>query len=470
MSSSAKRSVPEVMLLRYLAGDLSAAEREEIEAERRSSPELAARIAELEREQTAYFAAHPPAAMAHQLWTRLSVEDAHATAQPSARRWWRWFLLPSAATAAAVLFAVFVVRESRHAEAPTLVESAAPRSDVELAEDVAPAPATVDESEVVATPAKPAASDAAKPATRSRSVPQELDAPAVARGAEGLAFGDGVGARGGGAGAAAPGGIASKGTGLGGGGGLVGEGTQGIGRGVSGKGASVVRRGESKKERVVEREELSRDDASRSKSAAGPADAERRTYAAPPPSPVVAQETPAQPAPKAASPVPAPLAAPEAKPSSEAKNAASLAYDSGDSEGERARRAPPRPQAELVVRSGGEVRRSRGGTASAAMGDRVVVLAQVARDAYVMVATARAGGAVQTLWRGRMQAGEPREVPVVGSPRAGEGPLYVFVIASDEPLDPSSVFANATSLPAGYAGAIGAEPGSFVRLRLTARP
>lgn len=489
MTSSSKRPVPEVMLLRYLAGDLPAAERAQIDAERRDSPELAARIAELEREQAAYFSTHPPDAAAHRLWTQLSVEDSKAIARRSTTRWWRWFLLPSAATAAAVLFAVFVVQESHERATPTLGDSESPRSDVELAEAAQAAPAApeqvapaseptrapaepvtgpADESKTHAAPSKPAATGAVTRAARKRPATDKQDAPTALGGAEGLAFGDGGGG-GGGVGVAAPRGSGVTGTGMGGGG-LAGKGTQGFGRGATGTGAGVSRSGAAKKERVVEREEPSRDVESRPAPDAGPAEDARRVYAAPPPVAVVPQAPAPKPAPKVALPANEPMVAPESAAPHEAKSAASLADDADGAAGELARRAPPRPHAELVLRSGGEVRRSRAGTASAGAGDRVFVIAELSRDAYVLVVAARAAGTVQTLWRGRMTAGERREIPVTWPPTGGQGPLYLFVIASDEPLDAAGVLPESTPLPASYAGAIRAEAGSFVRLRVTARP
>src|SRR5262245_4656652 len=96
--------LPEVLLERYLAGDLSPERRRDIESRCAASPVLAARLEALRAARQAFLGTDPPAAFAARLSTRL------ASAPRGQRRWWLWLGAPSAAAAAAVLVAVTVSR------------------------------------------------------------------------------------------------------------------------------------------------------------------------------------------------------------------------------------------------------------------------------------------------------------------------------------------------------------------------
>ena len=103
---SERQTVPDVLLLRYLAGDLSAEERRRIEAQRDASQAVRRRLDELATERSAFLAADPPAAFAHRVATRL-VHDAEAG--EGWRSLWAW-AAPSAAVALGLVGVVIYVR------------------------------------------------------------------------------------------------------------------------------------------------------------------------------------------------------------------------------------------------------------------------------------------------------------------------------------------------------------------------
>jgi hypothetical protein len=146
-------AIPDVLLERYLAGDLPASEQSRIDAACETSPELAARLAQLTVERDAFLSADPPAAFAHRLVTRLALE-------PKPRKLWSfWLLAPSGAAAAvALLLAVTYTR---------LVGDEQP-SSTELWRDeaVAKAPAALPTPVLAPVPAQERKAAAAPPPER----------------------------------------------------------------------------------------------------------------------------------------------------------------------------------------------------------------------------------------------------------------------------------------------------------------
>ncbi|MBI3180316.1 MAG: hypothetical protein HYZ27_11685, partial [Deltaproteobacteria bacterium] len=102
MGADRQSSVPDILLELYLAGDLPEAERHRIETARDESEMVRRRLAELKAEREAFLAAHPPAAFAHQVATRLAHEE------PPARPHRLWTFLPPVAALAAGLTAVVI--------------------------------------------------------------------------------------------------------------------------------------------------------------------------------------------------------------------------------------------------------------------------------------------------------------------------------------------------------------------------
>lgn len=115
MATDGQSGVPDILLERYLAGDLSPEQRRQIEAQRDASGDVRRRLAELEQERDAFLAVDPPEAFAHRLATRLSTEaeGVSGPAVPGRRRLWAWVLAPSAAAALTVVVAVTVVNVSK---------------------------------------------------------------------------------------------------------------------------------------------------------------------------------------------------------------------------------------------------------------------------------------------------------------------------------------------------------------------
>lgn len=96
--------IPDVMLERYVAGDLKPEQRARIEAAASATPAVAARIKAIETERNAFLTASPPEAAAHRIVTRLAVEREK---QPRRFMWW---LFPPVGVAAALLFGVVYQR------------------------------------------------------------------------------------------------------------------------------------------------------------------------------------------------------------------------------------------------------------------------------------------------------------------------------------------------------------------------
>lgn len=99
------RSVPDVLLERYLADDLGAEARARIDAELASSPALRERLADLQASRDAFLAADPPSRFAH----RVAVQAAVTPPRPGRRLWWA--LAPAGAAAAGVLVVVVGLRQ-----------------------------------------------------------------------------------------------------------------------------------------------------------------------------------------------------------------------------------------------------------------------------------------------------------------------------------------------------------------------
>lgn len=102
MDGRPSAGVPDVLLLRYLADDLPAEVRCRIDAQIEASSQVKDRLEQLAQEQEAFLAARPPAAFAHQVAVRLSVE----TPQPKPARFSWWLGAPSLAAAAGLVLAV----------------------------------------------------------------------------------------------------------------------------------------------------------------------------------------------------------------------------------------------------------------------------------------------------------------------------------------------------------------------------
>ncbi len=117
---TARRRIPDVLLERYLAGDLSADLRRHIEREREAHPDTRTRLEELRADRQAFLAADLPADVARRLAGRLEITDAVAApARP--RRWLTWVLGPSAAAVATVVVVtVITVTHSADETAPVV--------------------------------------------------------------------------------------------------------------------------------------------------------------------------------------------------------------------------------------------------------------------------------------------------------------------------------------------------------------
>ncbi len=178
----AEARIPEVLLERYLAGDLTAAERARIEAACADSPQVAARLAELSAARRAFLEAHPAPVFAARVAARVEAE-------PSKRPLFSlWLLAPSGAAAVAVLLTVVYARldhpsdtEALFAERAPAVPAAAPSPSV--APPLAPAPAPASELAAETRGSGAAQQPAEGPRDEAERPARRLAAPAKAKAA-----------------------------------------------------------------------------------------------------------------------------------------------------------------------------------------------------------------------------------------------------------------------------------------------
>ncbi len=178
---SERLAIPDVLLERYLAGELSTAERARIAGAVERDSLLLARLQELERERAEFLAAQPPGPFAH----RVAVAVAHS-APPEGRRGWPrlWLLAPSSAAALGILLAVAYVKVSGSDKVgdPFIAAPAGP--DGVATPEGSPSGAPADaEPASMAEPSRmsvPATSEEDKPRERSAGEQQDrLDKDAV---------------------------------------------------------------------------------------------------------------------------------------------------------------------------------------------------------------------------------------------------------------------------------------------------
>lgn len=250
--------ISDLLLERYLLGDLEQDKRARIEAALSTDPALQQRLAELRANDAAVLAEAPAEAFAHMVAARVAAK------RPAVTPWWKRAWLPTlvSATAACALLVVLVKTTSREVIAPT-------PGAVSVTDQVVPAPVTQAAPEADAqreterdTPvAQPAAAKPTpgEPGRDQAPVAKRKESREEAKAAqqptdEGSVFGRFVGAAGGGRAEPPAGsglaGLGMKGTGAGGGGtgsgaglGSLGAngGSYGAGRGsVSGKGQALV--------------------------------------------------------------------------------------------------------------------------------------------------------------------------------------------------------------------------------------
>ena len=87
----------DVMLARYVAGDLHGDQLARVERAIGETPGLADRLERMRKERAAFLASNPPEQVAHSIVTRLTVE------RPQPSRWQVWWLLPPVSVATALL-------------------------------------------------------------------------------------------------------------------------------------------------------------------------------------------------------------------------------------------------------------------------------------------------------------------------------------------------------------------------------
>ena len=133
------RRIPDVLLDRYLADDLPAAERARVQAVVDADPAVRQRLADIRAQQQAFLAENPAAPFAHQVAVHLAV--AGEQERPSKRRRvWAWVLGPSLAAATTFLVVATVLRQTPETRiAATAVPVASAPSVTPIAE-IAPAP------------------------------------------------------------------------------------------------------------------------------------------------------------------------------------------------------------------------------------------------------------------------------------------------------------------------------------------
>lgn len=166
----AQTRITDVLLDRYLAGDLSPAQRRRVEEACRDEPAVRARLTELERDREAFLREVAPEDFARHVSARLTVEKASRR-----RRWPRmWMLMPSAAVAmAGLLVAVFHER----AGGPPPLDEPRP-SDVAWAPQPAPvaAPVPSEAPQQASAAAEGALDEAAQPTIAAADAEKARDA------------------------------------------------------------------------------------------------------------------------------------------------------------------------------------------------------------------------------------------------------------------------------------------------------
>ncbi len=96
--------VSDVMLARYVAGDLHGEQLARVERALGETPGLVERLERMKSERAAFLASAPAHQFAHQVVTRLTVE------RPTQAKWQVWWLLPPVTVATALLFGVVYQR------------------------------------------------------------------------------------------------------------------------------------------------------------------------------------------------------------------------------------------------------------------------------------------------------------------------------------------------------------------------
>jgi len=121
--------ISDVLLERYLSGDLSAETCARIEAALRVDSAVKARYDGLVAERQAFFAADPPAAFAHRVATIIDVRE-------EKKPRWRWLFSPAFAALAAIVLVVGVLFLNR--DLSTTASKMAPETPAEVAIQVTP--------------------------------------------------------------------------------------------------------------------------------------------------------------------------------------------------------------------------------------------------------------------------------------------------------------------------------------------
>ncbi len=104
MTGTPATPVSDVMLARYVAGDLRGEQLARVERAIGETPGLAERLERMKSERAAFLGSAPPHQFAHQLVTRLTVE------RPAPQKWQVWWLLPPVTVATALLIGVVYQR------------------------------------------------------------------------------------------------------------------------------------------------------------------------------------------------------------------------------------------------------------------------------------------------------------------------------------------------------------------------
>jgi hypothetical protein len=136
-----RQQFPDVLLERYLAGDLAVEDQERVQAACREHPGLQTRLEELAADRRAFLAETPPVDFARKVVDRLAMgrpaEPVATAPRRTVPRWWAWVLAPSAAAAVALAITFTVTRMSSDEAASFLLEDPAPAAAPTAAPDEA---------------------------------------------------------------------------------------------------------------------------------------------------------------------------------------------------------------------------------------------------------------------------------------------------------------------------------------------